>query len=136
MDTLVCYTVYMYLFCFYTVLCVLINIAEHPPYANPGYTPCACSLLEFKGHRHGNLHPFIPVLSPSFLYHPYIPSFKSKDFSFSCLLSFCCTLHIKFYALRNILPGAIYCCLHTCLCLCRVVGSVLCMYANFHCYNC
>ena len=42
------------------------------------------------------MHPFIPVLSPSFLYHPYIPSFKSKDFSFTCLLSsfFCCTLHI------------------------------------------
>ena len=40
--------------------------------------------------------PFIPVLSPSFLYHPYIPSFKSKDFSFTCLLSFfCCTLHIS-----------------------------------------
>ena len=30
------------------------------------------------------MHPFIPVLSPSFLYHPYIPSFKSKDFSFTC----------------------------------------------------
>ena len=43
------------------------------------------------------MHPFIPVLSPSFLYHPYIPSFKSKDFSFTCLLSFfCCTLHISF----------------------------------------
>ena len=27
----------------------------------------------------------IPVLSPSFLYHPYIPSFKSKDFSFTCI---------------------------------------------------
>ena len=33
------------------------------------------------------MHQFIPVLSPSFLYHPYIPSFKSKDFSFTCLLS-------------------------------------------------
>ena len=31
------------------------------------------------------MHPFIPVLSPSFLYHPYIPSFKSKDFSFTCI---------------------------------------------------
>ena len=61
----------------------------------------------------------IPVLSPS---HPYIPSFKSKDFSFTCLLSFfCCTLHIT---LRNILPGAIYCCLHTC-CV-YVVLSELC----------
>ena len=47
---------------------------------------CACSLLEFKGHHHGNMHPFIPVLSPSFLYHPYIPSFKSKDFSFTCYI--------------------------------------------------
>ena len=27
------------------------------------------------------------VLFPSFLYHPYIPSFKSKDFSFTCILS-------------------------------------------------
>ena len=34
------------------------------------------------------MHPFIPVLSPSFLYHPYIPSFKSKDFSFICLIDF------------------------------------------------
>ena len=32
------------------------------------------------------MHPFIPVLSPSFLYHPYIPSFKSKDFSFTCTM--------------------------------------------------
>ena len=30
------------------------------------------------------MHPFIPVLSPSFLYHP---SFKSKDFSFTFILS-------------------------------------------------
>ena len=58
------------------------------------------------------MHPFIPVLSPSFLYHPYIPSFKSKDFSFTCLLSFFAAHCIL--ALRNILPGAIYCCLHTC----------------------
>ena len=38
-----------------------------------------------------SFHPSIPVLSPSFLYHPYIPSFKSKDFSkdfsFTCILS-------------------------------------------------
>ena len=45
-------------------------------------------------HHHGNMHPFIPVLSPSFLYHPYIPSFKSKDFSFTCLLSFFAALCI------------------------------------------
>ena len=31
-----------------------------------------------------SIHPSIPVLSPSFLYHPYIPSFQSKDFSFTC----------------------------------------------------
>ena len=30
------------------------------------------------------MHPFIPVLSPSFLCHPYIPSFKLNDFSFTC----------------------------------------------------
>ena len=30
--------------------------------------------------QHASFHP---VLSPSFLYHPYIPSFKSKDFSFT-----------------------------------------------------
>ena len=55
-----------------------------------------------------SIHPSIPVLSPSFLYHPYIPSFQSKDFSFTCLLPFFgCTLHIS---LRNILPQAICCC--------------------------
>ena len=32
-----------------------------------------------------SIHPSIPVLSPSFLCHPYIPPFKSKDFSFTCL---------------------------------------------------
>ena len=34
-----------------------------------------------------SIHPSIPVLSPSFLYHPYIPSLESKDFSFTCILS-------------------------------------------------
>ena len=77
-------------------------------------------------------YTFIPVLSPSFLYHPYIPSFISKDFSFTCLLSFFFAAHC-ILALRNILPGAIYCCFTHLLCLCHVVGSVLCMYANFHC---
>ena len=33
-----------------------------------------------------SFHPSIPVLSPSFLYHPYIPTFKSKDFSFTCIV--------------------------------------------------
>ena len=55
------------------------------------------------------MHPFIPVLSPPFLYHPYSPSFKSN--SFTCLLSFFFAAHaghIKFYALsNNILPEAI-----------------------------
>ena len=32
-----------------------------------------------------SFHSSIPVLSPYFLYHPYIPSFKSKDFSFTCI---------------------------------------------------
>ena len=82
------------------------------------------------------MHPSILVLSPSFLYHPYVPSFKSKDFSFTCLLPFFgCTLHL-FYTLRNIiLPEGICCRLHTC-CL-YIVLLELCygyVYANFHCY--
>ena len=63
-----------------------------------------------------SIHPSIPVLSPSFLYHPYIPSLESKDFSFTCLLSFFgCTrpITVLFYSLRNILPEAICCCLAT-----------------------
>ena len=69
------------------------------------------------------MHPFIPVLSPSFLYHPYIPSFKSKDFSFTCLLSFfCCTLHIS--SEEYIAWGYLLLFTHL-LCLCHVVGSVL-----------
>ena len=72
------------------------------------------------------MHPFIPVLSPSFLYHRYIPSFKSKDFSFTCLLSFfCCTLHIS--SEEYIAWGYLLLFTHL-LCLCHVVGSVLCMY--------
>ena len=78
--------------------------------------------------QHASIHPCLVSL----LFIPSLySSFNSKDISFTCLL--CCTLHIKFYALRNILPGAIYCHL---LCLCHVVGIVLCMYASFHCYNC
>ena len=52
-------------------------------------------------HRHSSMHSYntifmhyayiayhtIPILSPSFLYHPYIPSF-SKEFSFTFLFSF------------------------------------------------
>ena len=55
-----------------------------------------------------SIQPSIPVLSPSFLYHPYIPSFQSKDFSFTCLLPFFgCTLHnyIKINSLRNIIAS-------------------------------
>ena len=33
------------------------------------------------------------------------------------------TAYIQFYALRNILPGAIYCCLHTC-CVYVVLSEV------------
>ena len=40
-----------------------------------------------------SIHPSIPVVSPSFLYHPYIPSFQSKDFSFTCI-------HVHVYMLR------------------------------------
>ena len=50
------------------------------------------------------MHPFIPVLSPSFLYHPYIPSFKSKDFSFTCLLSF-----FAAHCILNFMLWWIYC---------------------------
>ena len=80
------------------------------------------------------MHPFIPVLSPSFLYHPYIPSFKSKDFHL--LVSFLFLLHTAYYILcseKYIAWGYLLLLTHL-LCLCRVVGSVLCMYANFHCY--
>ena len=50
-----------------------------------------------------SIHPSIPVLSPSFLYHPYI---QSKDFSFTCLLPFFgCTLHIILNSLRNIIAS-------------------------------
>ena len=66
------------------------------------YRACACWLFEFKGHHHGNMHPFFPVLSPSFLYHPYIPSFKSKDFSFTCLLSFFAAHCILYFMLWGI----------------------------------
>ena len=70
------------------------------------------------------MHPFIPVLSPSFLYHPYIPSFKSKDFSFTCLLSFF-LLHTAYYSEEYIAWGYLLLFTH----LLRVVGIVLCMYA-------
>ena len=65
------------------------------------------------------MHQFIPVLSPSFLYHPYIPSFKLKDFSFTCLLSFFAALCIcseEYNSLRLLFTHL--------LCLCRVVGIV------------
>ena len=45
---------------------------------------------------------------------PIFPLLNRKIFHLSPFF-FCCTLHIKCYALRNIiLPGDIYCCLHTC----------------------
>ena len=61
---------------------------------------------------------------------PIFPLFKSKDFSFTCLLPlFRCTLHITFlfYSLRNIYIALGY------LLLCYSI--VLCMHGNFHCYN-
>ena len=57
---------------------------------------------------------------PPFYTIPIFPLLNRKIFHL--LVSF--LLHIKFYALRNILPGAIYCCLHTC-CV-NVVLSELC----------
>ena len=41
-----------------------------------------------------SIRPSIPVLSPSFLYHPYIPSFKSKDFSFTGIIYIPVTLPV------------------------------------------
>ena len=79
------------------------------------------------------MHLFIPVLSPSFLYHPYIPSFKSKDFSFTCLLSFF-LLHTAYYSEEYYIAWGYLLLFTHLLCLSRVVGIVLCMYANFHCY--
>ena len=56
---------------------------------------------------------------PPFYTIPIFPLLNRKIFHLLVsFLFFCCTLHIKFYALRNfpniILPEAIYCCLHTC----------------------
>ena len=66
-------------------------------------------------------HSFRSCLLPFYT----ILIFPLSNRSFTCLLSFfCCTLHIKFYTLRNIiLPGAIYCCLHTC-CVYVVLSEV------------
>ena len=66
------------------------------------------------------IHPSRSCLLP----YTILPSLKSTEFSFNCLLNFFgCTLHL-FYTLRNIiLPGGI------CLSLYCVVGIV---YANFH----
>ena len=76
-----------------------------------------------------SIHPSIPVLSPSFLYHPYIPSFQSKDFSFTCIHVhvhvYTCilymytftsadkSLYINFMLFTNILPEAICCLEHS-----------------------
>ena len=57
---------------------------------------------------------------------PIFPLLNRKDFSFTCLLSFfCCTLHIS--SEEYIAWGYLLLFTHL-LCLCRVVGSVLCMY--------
>ena len=78
-------------------------------------------------------HPSIHPCLVSFLYYPYIPSLKSIHLLVSFLFWMYTAYYI--YSLRNILPEAIW---HL-LFLCRVIGIVLCMYANFeilHCYNC
>ena len=56
------------------------------------------------------MHPFIPVLSPSFLYHPI-----KRFFIYLSPLFFCCTLHISSeeYSYRHFkerLPEAICFC--------------------------
>ena len=58
--------------------------------------------------QHTSIHPGLVSL----LFIPSLYSFL-KIFHLLASFLFCCTLHIKLYALRNILP-AIYCCLHTC----------------------
>ena len=59
-----------------------------------------------------SFHPSIPVLSPSFLYHPYIPSFKSKDFSFTCNIVNCAStariMHAQIYPMRVVDGGTVY----------------------------
>ena len=60
--------------------------------------------LRLSPWQHPSIHPSLPVLSPSFLYHPYIPPFKSIHLLVSFLFL---DAH---YSLRNILPQAICCC--------------------------
>ena len=71
-----------------------------------------------------SIHSSLSCLLP-FYTIPIFPLLNRKIFHLHLSpFFFCCTPHIKFYALRNILPGAIYCCLHTC-CV-NVVLSELC----------
>ena len=66
----------------------------------------------------------IPVLSPSYT----IPIFPLLN-RITCLLSFF-LLHTAYYSEEYIAWGYLLLFTHL-LCLCRVVGIVLCMYANF-----
>ena len=51
------------------------------------------------------MHPFIPVLSPS---HPYIPTFKSKDFSFTCLFNNADAISLSTVVLSIQVKGMVY----------------------------
>ena len=70
---------------------------------------------------------------PPFYTIPIFPLLNRKIFHL--LVSFLFLLHTAYYSEEYIAWGYLLLFTHL-LCLCRVVGIVLCMYANFHCYNC
>ena len=79
------------------------------------------------------IHPAIPVLSPSFLYHPYIPSLNRKIFH--VLVSF---LFMDAHCIYFILSGILYC-LRIFVVVYILVVFISCCWncvicANFHCY--
>ena len=70
---------------------------------------------------------------PPFYTIPIFPLLNRKIFHL--LVSFLFLLHTAYYSEEYIAWGYLLLFTHL-LCLCRVVGIVLCMYANFHCYTC
>ena len=67
---------------------------------------------------------------PPFYTIPIFPLLNQKIFHL--LVSFLFLLHTAYYS-EEYMPGAIYCCLHTC---CVYVVLSVCMYTNLHCYTC
>ena len=78
--------------------------------------------------QHASIHPGL-VSFPS-LYSLFL-----NRKIFHLLVSFLFLLHTAYYYEEYIAWGYLLLFTHL-LCLCPVVGIVLCMYANFHCYNC